>query len=259
MTVHSWSGAAWLLVSCVAAAAQPPVLLSFEETARMSDRIVIGTMLGASWGSARLADGGLIALGIKDPTTGLVFTPYRVGVSECLFDSDGSCGPGDTEILIPGGTVYETVEGEQRLRTWEVAGAAGAPLPPAGEEVLLFMTKRNDRYLPINDRGARIRVDRSTGSASVILRFASPRFLSAAGREAVRTRAANRNPASTPPEFIESVRLDRLKEMIALARQVLKPTSGARDASPHRADAGDSRVVQQRRSRVRAGQVPQRR
>lgn len=259
MTLHSLCSTACLLVPCVAAAAPPPASLSFEETARMSDRIVIGTMQGASGGSVRLPDGGVIALGIKDPTTGLVFTPYRVNVSECVFDNDGSCGPGDAEILIPGGTVYETVEGQPRLRTWEVAGAAGAPLPPAGEDVLLFMTKRDDRYLPINDRGARVLVDRSLGSASVILRFASPRFLSPAGREAVRASAVNRNSAATPPEFIESVPLDRLKEMIALARQVLKPTSGTRDANPRRADAGDSHVVRQRRSRLRAGQVPRRR
>jgi hypothetical protein len=227
--------------------------LSFEETVQMSDRIVIGRVLGSSGGSARLSNGGEIALGIKDTATGLVFTPYRVRISECLFDTDGSCNHGDAEVLIPGGTVYETVEGQQRLRTWEVAGAAGAPLPPAGDDVLLFLAKRNNRYLPINDSGARVRVDRSPGSASVALRFASPRLLSAAGREAARARVAARNPATRPPEFMESVSLDRLKELIAIARQVPKPTSGTRDANPHRAAASDARVVRQRRSGVRAG------
>ena len=172
MNLHILIRAAWLLVPCVAAAAPRPTSLSFEETVQMSDRIVIGTVQGSGGGSARLPDGREIALGTKDSSTGLVFTPYRVRINECLFDKDGSCVPGDTEVLIPGGTVYEIVEGQQRLRTWEVAGAAGAPLPPAGDDVLLFLNKRNDRYLPINDSAARIRVDRSHGPASVVLRFA---------------------------------------------------------------------------------------
>ncbi len=253
MNFHVLCRAACLLVPCVVAAAPQPASLSFEETVQMSDRIVVGTVQGPSGGSVRLPGGGEIALGIKEASTGLVFTPYRVRIGECLFDKDGSCSPGDTEVLIPGGTVYETVEGQQRLRTWEVAGAAGAPLSAAGDDVLLFLTKRNDSYLPINDRGARIRVDRSAGPPSVILRFASPRFLSAAGRESARARVTSRNPAMTRPEFTESVPLDRLKELIAIARPVPKPTSGMRDANPHRADADDTRAVRKRRSRVRAG------
>jgi hypothetical protein len=219
----------------------------------MSDRIVIGTVQGTTGGSARLPDGTEIALGIKDPSTGLVFTPYRVRIRQCLFDIEGSCSPGETEVLIPGGTVYETVEHRQRLRTWEVAGAAGAPLPPAGDDVLLFLTRRNDRYLPINDSGARIRVDRTQGQPSVALRFATPRLLSADGRELARARVATRDPAATGPEFMESVPLDRLKELISIVRQVPTPTSGMRDANPRRADAGDAPVVRKRRSRVRAG------
>jgi hypothetical protein len=247
------SRGACLLMPCIVAAASQPGSLSFEETVQMSDRIVVGTVQGASGGSVRLPDGREIPLGIKDPSTGLVFTPYRVRISECLFDKDGSCSPGDTEVLIAGGTVYETVEHRQTLRTWEVAGAASAPLPPAGEDVLLFLTRRNDRYLPINDSGARIRVDRSPGQASVVLRFASPRLLSAAGREATRARVAIQDPATTRPEFLDSVRIDRLKELIAIARQVPMPTSGMRDANPRRAATGDARVVRKRGSRVRTG------
>lgn len=224
-----------MLVSALVVTASQAASLSFEETVQISDRIVIGTVLGSRGGSARLPDGTEIALGVKDPSTGFVFTPYRVRINDCLFDREGSCSPGETEVLIPGGTVYETVERQQRLRTWEVAGAAGAPLPPVGEDVLLFLKKRNDRYFPINDSGARVRVDRSPGRASVALRFASPRLVSTEGREA------------------PSVPLDRLKQLIAIARQVPTPTSGMRDANPHRADAGGAPVVRKRRSRVRTG------
>ena len=217
MTVRALCRAVGLLVPCVVAAA-PPASFSFEETVRMSDRIVIGTVQRAGGASVRLPNGRELALGVKDSATGLVFTPYRVRITECLFDRDASGRLGDGEVMIPGGTVYETVEGKRRLRTWEVAGAAGAPLPPTGDDVLLFMVKRNDRYLPINDSGARVRVDRSSGSASVVLRFASPRFLSDAGRESARARVASGNPATTRPLFIESVPIDRLKQMIALAR-----------------------------------------
>jgi len=259
MTIRSLWPVIWLLAPHLAVAAPPPGSFSFEEAVRMSDRIVIGTVQGTSAGSVRLADGGEIVLGIKDPVTGLVFTPYRVRIASCLFDKDESCRLGDSEVLIPGGTVYETVDGEQRLRTWEVAGAAGAPLPPTGDDVLLFMMKRNDRYLPLNESGARVRVDRSSGSASVVLRFESPRFLSAEGRESARARAATGNPATTRPVFIESVPLDRLKEMIVLARQVLKPTSGTRHAIPDRADAYASVAVRERGTRVRAGDDAQRR
>jgi hypothetical protein len=248
-----------LLAPRVADAAPQSGSFSFEKAVRMSDRVVVGTMQGTSAGSVRLQDGGEIALGIKDPETGLVFTPYRVRIVSCLFDRDDSCRPGDSEVLIPGGTVYETVDGKERLRTWEVAGAAGAPLPPAGDEVVLFMTRRNGRYLLLNDRGARIRVDRSAGSASVVLRFESPRFLSAEGREAARARTANANPATTPPAFTESVPLDRLKEMIAVVHQVPEPTSGTRHAIPDRADPYVSVTVDERGPRVRSGDDPERR
>jgi hypothetical protein len=240
-------------MSCGVVTAAQPGSLSFEEMVHKSERIVIGTVQGSAGGSARLPDGAEIALGIKDPSTGLVFTPYRVRIRECLFDSDGSCSPGEIEVLVPGGTVYETIEHRQRLRTWEVAGAAGAPLPPAGDDVLLFLTRRNDRYLPINDSGARIRIDRTQSQPSVTLRFASPRLLSEEGRELARERLATRNPATPRPEFMESVRLERLKELISIVRQVPMPSSGMRDANPRRADAGNAPVVRKRRSRVRAG------
>ena len=242
-----WS-AAWLF-------APPARSLTFEEAVEQSDRIVVGTVRGAGVELAKLPDGGELTLGIKDPSTGLVFTPYRFRIAMCLLDTDASCQPGDAEVLVPGGTIYETVDGVRRLRTWEIAGAAGAPLPPADDGVLLFLKKRNDRYLPLNDAGARIRVDRSSGTDSVVLRFASPRFLSAKGREAAQARAAEANPSMTAPVFIESVPLDRLKDMTTLARQVPKPTSGTRHAIPGRADAYASLLVFERGTPLCAGDV----
>jgi len=255
MTIRSLLPVVWLLVPSVASAAPPAAAFGFEEAVRMSDRIVVGTVQGTTGGSVTLPDGGALPLGVKDPATGVVFTPYRVHVSTCLLDQDTSCKREDIEVLIPGGTVYETVEGEQRLRTWEVAGAAGVPLPPAGEDVLLFMEERHGRYMPLNISGARIRVDRSSKTASVSLRFASPRFLSPAGRESAQARIDAGRPAATRPEFVESVPLDRLKELIQQALQVPKPTSGIRHAIPDRADACASDGVCERRARVRTGEV----
>ena len=240
-----WS-AAWLF-------APPAHSLTFEDAVQRSDRIVVSTVRGAGVETAKLPDGGEIALGIKDPSTGLVFTPYRIRVARCLLDTDASCRPGDSEVFIPGGTIHETVDGVRRLRTWEIAGAAGVPLPPAGDDVLLFLRKRNERYVPLNDAGARIRVDRSSGTGSVVLRFASPRFLSSEGREAAQARAADENSAATAPVFVESVPLDRLKEMTTRARQVPKPTSGTRHAIPDRADARAAVTDRERGVRVRAG------
>jgi hypothetical protein len=121
-----------------------------------------------------------------------------------------------------------------------------------GEDVLLFMAKRNGRYVPLNDRGARIRVDRSPGSASVLLTFESPRLLSEQGRDSARARAEAGNPATTRPEFIEAVPLDRLKELIALAREVPKPTSGIRHALRDLADRDASDAPRGSGSRLRA-------
>ena len=238
---------------CVVASASHAGSLSFEDAVRQSDRIVVATVKGAGAGSVRLGDAKEIVLGMKDPTTGLVFTPYRIRIDSCLFDIDDSCTVGESEVLVPGGTVYETVEGQQRLRTWELAGAAGVPLPPEGGEILLFMAKRHGRYLPLNDSGARIPVERSTGSATVALRFASPHFLTDAGRESAQTRLSAGRPAMTPPLFIESVQIDRLKSMIEIARQVLRPTSGMRHAIPDLADSAGTLVDQPCRSRVRTG------
>lgn len=251
MSVAAVIGLSSVLATGVGVAASGP--LRFEDAVRMSDRIIIGTVEEPGVGSARIGDSKEIALGIKDPATGLVFTPYRVRIDQCLFDIDGSCSPGDTEVLIPGGTVYEKADGVERLRTWEVAGAAGAPLPPAGDAVLLFMSRRNGRYFPLNDSGARIPVHQASGRASVTLRFASPRFLSDAGRDAARARLAAGRQSTTLPEFVESVELGRLKSMIQLVRQVPTPTSGLRHAIPGRADVDDARLVLQRRSRVRTG------
>ena len=247
--------ALFLLVPGLAAASSPSGSISFEKAVRMSDRIIVGTVLGTAGEVARLPDGVELALGIKDPASGLVFTAYRVRIAMCLLDTDTACRPGDSEIQVPGGTVYETVDGEPRLRTWEVAGAAGVPLPSAGDEVLLFINKRNDRYLPLNDRGARVRVDRKSapGSASVVLRFESPRFLSEEGRAAAQARAAAANPATTRPEFVEAVPLDRLRELITLARQAPKPTSGTRHAIPDLADTHVVVIPHERGVRIRAG------
>jgi len=243
------------LVAVLAAgvAAAGPTPLTFEAAVRASDRIIVGTVQGAGAGSVRIGESNAIALGIKDAATGLVFTPYRVRVDQCLFDRGDACSSEDMEIFIPGGTVYETVDGEERLRTWEVAGGAGAPLPPIGSSVLLFMSERNGRHLPLNDRGARVPVDKSSGTAAVTLRFASPRFLSDAGQEAAHSRLAAGSHATTAPVFVESVELDRLKSMVELARQVLKPTSGLRHAIPGRVDFDDARFVRQRHSRIRPG------
>jgi len=263
MTIRSMLPIVCLLLTGVAAVAAPSAPLSFEEAVRMSERIVVGRVEGESGASVELPGGGKIVLGIKDPATGLVFTPYRVRITQCLFDKEESCRLEDMEVVVLGGTVYESVDGEERLRTWEVAGVAGAPLPPAGDDVLLFMTKSNGRYRPLNDSGARIRVDHASTStstsASVVLRFASPRFLSAEGRESASVRTAAGNPATARPVFIESVSLDRLKALIVLARQVLKPTSGTRHAIPDRADACASDTLRERGTRVRAGEDSQRR
>ena len=251
---------AWLVVfvvgaPCVAAGSQRGVL-GFEAAARMSDRIAIVTAQGPGGRFARLPDGRDISLGIKEPGSNLVFTPFRVRITECLFDSEGSCKTGDAEVLIPGGTIYETVDGVQRLRTWEVSGAASAPLPPAGEEVLLFMRRRNDRFLPLNDSGARLPIERSSGSASITLRFDSPGWLTGDGQASTCDRRLVGDQATADPGFVESVGIDRLKELIELARRVPTPTSGMRHANADRAHACDSHDVVERRTGLSAWNNP---
>jgi hypothetical protein len=247
----------WILAGCLSMtglpAAPASAALSFEAATRMSDRIVIATVRGASGGSLRLSDGRRIDLGFKEPESGLVFTPMSVTVSECLFDSDNSCALGDIDVLSPGGTVDVIVGGKHTLRTWEVAGA---PDLRTGENVLLFMTKRHDRFHPINDRAARVVVDRSSGPASVALRFASPRFLSSAGLESTRRHLAAGDPSTTRPEFIESVGIDRLRELISIARRVPQPTSGMRHAIPDGVDTGHARDRGPLGIRLRTGEVP---
>jgi hypothetical protein len=247
------------MASGLVAAASHAASLSFEQTVLMSDRIVVGTMQGAGGSSVRLPDGRDINLGIKEPGTGLVFTPYRIRITACLFDKDGSCRLGESEAFIPGGTVYETVGGAPHLRTWEVGGAAGAALPPVGDDVLLFLTERNGRYLPHNDPGARIRVDHSMGSASVTLRFSSPRFLSEAGLESVRLSPFTANPAAIRPVFFEAVDLRRLNSLIDLARQAPMPTSGLRHAVPDGVRALDPHALGVRSHGVRTREDPHRR
>jgi hypothetical protein len=233
------------LVACLAFGGGSPPALVFEEAVQRSDRIVIATVEGVGAGTVTLPSGAEIALGIKDGTTGLVFTPYRVRITACLLDDDASCRPGDGEVFVPGGTVYEIVEGERRLRTWELPGAASAPLPPVGKDVLLFMTQSHGRFQPLNDRGGRVPVDRSANAASVTLRFDSPRFLTDEGRESARARARGGNPATTRPAFVESVPVDRLKALVALARAVPTPTSGNRHAISGFARGLDSDVARE--------------
>ena len=233
--------------------AAPVASSSFEQVVRMSDRIVVGTVETVGAGLARAEGSNEIVLGTKDPTTGLVFTPYRILVNTCLFDKDDSCTSGELEVLIPGGTVYENVDGRQRLRTWEVSGAAGAPLPPPGNDVLLFLTKRNGKYQPLNDASARLRVDRSSDQASVSLRFDSPRFLSDGVLESSRGRLAAETPAMSPPLFTESVEIERLPALIKLARQVLKPTSGIGHAIPDRVAVCDARRIRRGHTCLRTG------
>src|SRR5262245_1164916 len=78
--------------------------LPFEDVVRMSERIVVAKFLGAGSGSATAANGARIVLGIKDPGTGLVFTPWRILVEECLFDLANACEEGEQDVFAPGGT-----------------------------------------------------------------------------------------------------------------------------------------------------------
>ena len=243
---------AWLVAALAA------VSLHFEDLVRMSDRIVVATVQGPSGGSVKLQNGKALPLGVKDEASGVVFTPYRIVVNACVLESDHACIPGKSEISIPGGNVYETVGGEQRLRTWEVAGAAGVPMHGNGEELLIMMRKRGHRYMPLNDRSARVPVDRSSGAPSVRLSFGSPRFLSAAARESNLAQSGATAPSTAPPSFTEMVPLDDLKRRVALARQVPEPTSEILHAIPSCADANDARDLQQCGARVCAGEGPER-
>lgn len=238
----------------VVEASRAATALNFEDLVRMSDRIVLATVEGPSGESVILPNGKEIVLGVKDAASGLVFTPYRIVVSDCVFDAGDACAPGELEVSIPGGTIYEMVDGERRLRTWEVAGAASVPLPRGGEELLLLMAKRQSRYVPLNDRGARVRIDRSSGSPSVRLSFGSPRFLSAVGLESARAGLGDATPSSVRPSFTERVALDELKRVVALAREVPKPTSENFDETPTGADAHVAHVLRRRGARVRAGE-----
>lgn len=247
-----------LIVYGAVSASWATTVLNFEDLVRMSDRIVLATVEGPSGDSVTLPNGTEIALGVKDAASGLVFTPYRIVVSECVFDAADACVPGDSEVSIPGGTLYETVDGERRLRTWEVGGAASVPLPRAGAELLLVTARRQGRHVPLNDAGARVRVDRSSASPAVRLTFGSPRFLSAAGLESARARPDAATPSTVRPSFTERVPLDELKRIVALARQVPKPTSENFDATPTGADAHVAHALRRRGARVCPGEDPRR-
>lgn len=242
-----------LMAAGVVSAARADARLHFEDLVRMSDRVVVATVQSASGGSVRLPNGRDINLGVKDPASGMVFTPYRIVVSECLFDADDACAPGESEVSIPGGNVFDTVDGEQRLRTWEVAGA-GEPMSRAGEELVLMLAKRGGLYVSLNDSGARGRVDRSSDPPSIRLSFGSPRFLSAVGLASERARIGAAMPSTARPSFTERVPLDGLKRIVALARQVPEPSSETLHATPTRAGADDAHALQRRRAGVRAGE-----
>jgi hypothetical protein len=247
VSVHAAIPLLCVLAPTLISAAPPG--LSFEPVARMSERIVLARVLGPDGARVSMVDGTKIALGVKDSATGLVFTPWRIRVDDCLLDLDGDCAPGEDEVFTPGGTVYENVEGRETLRTWEVRGAAGTPLPVVGSDVVLFMTKRSGRYFPINDPAARLIVGGSPGARTVVLRFASPRLLS----DAARTGSAFK------PHLTESVSIERLKSIIASVRAVLKPTSGSDHAPPDSGASRDDAAVRKSRTGVHTGQDADRR
>lgn len=247
-----------LIASAISFVGAAAASLTFEELIPMSDRVVLATVQSAVGGSVRLQNGRDVPLGAKDPASGVVFTAYRIAITECLFDVDDACLPGESEVSVPGGNVYETLDGHERLRTWEIGGAAGVPMPRAGEELLLILIKRKGGYAPVNDPGARVPVNRSSGLPSVRLSFGSPRFLSAAGLESVRSQA-NAAPSTERPLFSENVPIGELKRLVALARPVPKPTSESLHAIPSCAIAHDAGALLRRRACVRAGKDSERR
>jgi hypothetical protein len=187
--------------------------LTFEQTVQLSDRVIGGTVIGTSGVMQKLPNGTSVPLGLK--ISGLVFTPYRVQVNDCFFDVDDKCNAGEVEVLVPGGSVFETVKGESTLVTYDIVGIASAPLAD-GAKLVLFLQKYNGHYRPVNAISARLPIREATNS--VHLRFSSPQFLS---QEAVG--AVNRFIAahpSTPPTFEDDVPLDQLKGKIVAARTV---------------------------------------
>jgi len=248
-----------LIASATVSVGASAASLTFDELIPMSDRVVLATIQSAVGGSVRLPNGRDVPLGEKDPASGLVFTAYRIAITECLFDVDDACVPGESEVSVPGGNVHETVDGQERLRTWEIGGAAGVPMPRAGEDLLLILVKRKGRYVPVNDTGARVPVNRSSGPPSVRLSFRSPRFLSAAGLESVRSQAGAAALSAARTLFSENVPLGELKRLVALARPVPEPTSEIPHAIPSSAVAHDAGALLQRRACVRAGKDSERR
>jgi hypothetical protein len=258
MTRRSLGITGALIASAISFVGAAAASLTFEALIPMSDRVVLATVQSTVGGSVQLPNGRDVPLGAKDSASGVVFTAYRIAITECLFDVDDACLPGESEVSVPGGNVYETVDGHERLRTWEIGGAAGAPMPRAGEELLLILVKRKGRYVPLNDPGARIPVNRSSGPPSVRLSFGSPRFLSAAGLDSARSQAGA-TPSAARPLFSESVPIGELKRLVALARPVPKPTSEIPHAIPSCAIARDVGTLLQRRAGVRTGKDSERR
>ena len=212
-TTTSIAVAAFLLRPALVIAAQRPP--TFEDIARLSDLVINGTVIGPSGETHTLPDGTAITLGVK--ISDHVFTPYRVRIDDCLYDVDGACPSGELEVLVPGGTLLETIDGETRLRTWDLTGAASAPLPTAGTPVVLFLQKYKGRYRPFNDAGARLTVSNASGQDRVRVRFTSPQLLSPSDLASA-DRVAPEAPSPLQPAFTEDVPLNRLKAMIAAAR-----------------------------------------
>lgn len=150
--------------------------MTFEEAAYNSDRVVVGTVIGPVGDQAQLPDGTSLTLGFLDPGSNKVFTRYRINVTECVFDADASCALGASEILIPGGTVWRTVNGESRLQRWEVARMPGLPFEASSSGAVLFMRKVGTvGYQPLNDSGARLPVISAGGAQRVKLTLSSRR------------------------------------------------------------------------------------
>lgn len=205
-----------LFITSSVFAAGPTLPLAFEDVLGLSDRVIVGSMQGPADGTVMLRNGSTLPLG--QFINGHVFTRYRITVTECSYDAENICVPGETEIMVPGGAVWQSVNGESRLIVWEIAGGATMPLSGKSTVVLFLVKHPSGTYHLLNDASARPAVDRSSGTPRVTLRFASPRLLSPEGRERIRGHLAHQNPATQRPVFIEQVPLDRLKRLIDDAR-----------------------------------------
>jgi hypothetical protein len=109
---------------------------NLQRSKKPCDRIVVATVLGADGETVRLPDGGELVLGFKIRNQTGLHVSYRVRIAACLFTRSRPA-TGDSEVVVPGGTVYESVDGASRLRTWRSRGGRRT-LAPTGEDVPLF-------------------------------------------------------------------------------------------------------------------------